>query len=615
MQRKVPIKVNILHVVIVGLLAMSLFSAAAGAETKDPDAVMVVTASRIPQEILEAPVSVTVITQDDIQRAGASTVAEVLRHVEGIAIRQQAGWGSLSTISIRGSESNQVLVLRNGRRLNSPRDGQVDLGRISLAGVERIEVLKGPASALYGADALGGVVNIITKTGAADRAGEVAVSFGEYGTQVAQVRAEGALSMGSWTLSAEKIRSAGFRTNSDYDGFLFDGSIALQLSPRDAVTVGLSHHQGEVGVPGHIDWSSLYSEARQEDQQTHLDLAYERILSMEEDLAVRLYSDSSRLGYENPAMFEDSLHRAHTTGLDVQFNQDIAGGRHRLSLGGSGLQEEVKSTDYDKIQERHSWAIFAQDVYNLSPVFNVTVGGRYDDYSTHGGSATYRLGAAYNPRPGTRIYGSVGTAFRAPTFNDLYWGTTPWSAGNPDLKPETASAYELGIDQEIGTDLTVSASVYQRKVDQLIDWTETSPGFWQPVNRDKAAFRGWEARAVKQFGAQLTVSLGYEYLDARDESTGDRLPYRAKHKGSLQADFQAPQGLQVSTQLLVVSERPTGGEPLPGYSVLDLSIKQPIRPDLTVQMSIKNLLDEKYEQIAGYPAPPRQLLLGVSYSF
>lgn len=608
MQRKVPIKVNILHVVIVGLLAMSLFSAAAGAETKDPDAVMVVTASRIPQEILEAPVSVTVITQDDIQRAGASTVAEVLRHVEGIAIRRYGGWGSSSTISIRGSKCEQVLVLRNGRRLNSPRDGQVDLGRISLAGVERIEVLKGPASALYGADALGGVVNIITKTGAADRAGEVAVSFGEYGTQVAQVRAEGALSMGSWTLSAEKVRSDGFRTNSDYDGFLFDGSIALQLSSRDAVTVGLSHHQGEVGVPGSIDRSSSY--ARQEDRQTHLDLAYERILSTKQDLAVRLYSDSSRLGYENPAI-EDSLHRAHTTGLDVQFNQDIAGGQHRLSLGGSVLNEEVKSTNYDpKTQERHSWAIFAQNVYNLSPVFSVTVGGRYDDYSTHGGSATYRLGAAYNPRPGTRIYSSVGTAFRAPTFNELYWGT-----GNPDLEPETASAYELGIDQEIGADLTVSASVYQRKVNQLIEWAETSHGFWQPVNRDKAAFRGWEARAVKQFGSELTVSLGYEYLDARDESTGDRLPYRAKHKGSLQADFQAPQGLQVSTQLLVVSERPTDGEPLPGYSVLDLSIKQPIRPDLTVQMSIKNLLDEKYEQIAGYPAPPRQLLLGVSYSF
>ena len=320
----------ILAVALLGLTAIvSAETVGDAAELGEADIVIVVTASRIPQEIIASPVNISVVSREEIEAIGATTVADVLRHVEGAAVSARGGLGGATTMSIRGSTSTQVLILRDGRRLNALQNGAFDLGRVSLNGVQQIEVIKGPASVLYGSDALGGVVNIITERGS--DGGQVSLSAGSYGTRSVQFGGGTALPFGEWNLHLEKIVSDGYRPNSDYDGLFVDGSIVVDVSPSAWLTAGISYHDGEVGAPGPVAWQSLI--ARQKDSYTRFDFSYDQVVDSERDWSARWFQDQSIRKYNSE--WEDSVHEPKTTGLEGQYNWRLYGGRHHIAVGGS----------------------------------------------------------------------------------------------------------------------------------------------------------------------------------------------------------------------------------------------------------------------------------------
>ncbi len=565
------------------------------AAEEDSDVTIVVTASRIPQAILDSPVSVSVITKEDIEQSGAATVADALRQVEGVTVTSNGGLGSATSFSIRGSGSSRVVVLKDGRRLGSAMNGTIDMGRLSLNGVERIEVIKGPSSALYGSDALGGVVNIITENGSQKPSAEVSVAAGSFGTKVVNLQGGGGFSGGSWWLSAEKAQSDGYASNGGYDGLFLDGTLSLDLSEAAWVTASVNHHDGEFG-----DWPQL-------DEYTRVDLAYNQQLDFDQDLSLRFFSDSSR------REFAPSVHKMTTAGVDTQYNRQVA--KHQLSLGGSLARDEADSTNYSGVKQRENWAVFAQDIYHASSQVALTFGGRHDDYSNYGSSTTYRVGGSYTPSSATRIYGSWSTGFRVPTFDDLYFDLYDpvWDyrwVGNPDLVPEESVGYELGLDQSLPGDLRLSLAAYHRVVDNYIGM-----GAESSVNLDEVVLKGWDVTAEKSLRSDLVISLGYEYLDSLDKSTGGPVNYQAKHRGSIELGWQAARNLHVLTRYNLVSERPYFAEMLPAYSVLDLDVVQRVGENLEVRASVNNILDEEYEEAKSCPAPPRQFQLGVSYSF
>lgn len=605
-------KRRVAFLALIAVLSVSTAVLAEDPVTVEPEVTVVVTASRILQDILDAPVSVSVITRQEIQSSGALNVADTLRSVPGVIVPAKGSLGSEGSVQLRGSSSSHVLVLLDGRRINSPQFGGVDLSRISTDMVERIEIIKGPASSLYGSDSLAGVINIITASGLQNSHTVLETKTGSYDTQTMTFSGMGQVGEVGYGLMAESVKSAGYRPNSDYDGASFWGRLDVPLTERDTLQFGVNYHQGELGAPGPVGMP-MY-QGRQEDRIVRTDLLYERILGTDAVLNVRGFKDATHQVYSSGAT---STHDVGTTGLEFQVDQQLLDGRHRVTYGGTVGEDQVESTDLvGKKRERASWALFAQDVVAVTPRLDVTLSNRYDDYSTHGGNFSYRVGMSYDVTVNTSAYASYGTAFRAPTINDMY----SVGGGNPNLRPETSKAYEVGIERYIRGG-RVSAAYFNRVVDDLIAWLradtdDPESGYaYEPRNVNKATFRGVDFEVEAELLPGLTGRAGYMFLLAEDANTGQTLEGKTKHQGSLGLTYSHFGGLWTGLKISAFGERFYQSRVLPGYAVVDLSVGQAFDCGASVKLEVSNLLNRAYEDMPDYPAPPRIVTFGISYSF
>lgn len=568
---------------------------------------MVVTASRIPQELDTAPVWVDIVNDVEIAESGARSVDEALRQVPGVTIRTNGTIGSNAGISMRGSTSEQVLVLVDGRRVNSPTSGSIDLNQIPLSMIDHIEVLQGSASALYGADAVGGVINIITKAGHSTEH-QVYGELGEQGTAVFQGSAQGRTGSMGYFITGERIKSDGHRPNSDYVTTKLYARVDNQWSPSDFAQISLSHYNGNLGVPGSDAWPT--PDARQLDSQTRADASYERTLSANANLNLRAYLDNGTMYYNSG--FTESKHTTSVFGIETQMNQSIPGSRLTLSYGGNAESAAVNSTDLGAPRQRTSGAVFGHSLYELSSQTDASIGARYDWYSTHGAALTGRAGIAFRPLPTTRLYAFVGSSFRAPAFNELYWDDA-WSKGNPNLLPETAWTYEAGMSSSIGGNANLGLSYFVRNARNLIGWQPQDPsdpyGIWEVANTAEAHLQGVEASWNQRLGSALTWQLGFTILDARDQN-GAQLSLVAPQQGNMSITYQN-QGFSATTQVATTTAAPS----LPGYTVCNLSIEQALSQGMNLTLKVRNLLNARYAEQAGFPASPRSASAGIRFVF
>jgi outer membrane cobalamin receptor len=605
-----------LILVLLGLwVAGSAFAADADSSAVVIDEV-VVTATRMAEPLSKASASIAVVTAEEIAARGATRLDEVLQDVVGLHVVSSGPRGSLSSASIRGSEAAQVLVLIDGVRLNSPQYGQFDLNQLPVAvnEIERVEVLRGAASALYGSNALGGVINIITRSPAETPSTQVGWIEGERSTRIISGSTSRQIGDFRYRLGAESQASDGYRKNSDYDQYTVNGLFGY--SPVEDVDIELSayHLDYESGIPGSDSWPS--PEAEQEDKRTVASLKVEAPVGPVKLTARGIY-EHHRNDYRDPGGWSpiNETHKIDTYGAEIHAAKDYAG--QTFLLGGDYYRDELDSTNIGDEDQEHG-AVFGQYQTDLMSTLTLLLGLRYDIHSDFDNELSPRAALHASLTDSTRLRLSASKAFRAPTLNDLYWPEGPYTKGNQDLDPETAWEYELALDQTLGDRGRLSLAGFLRDAEDLISWQPDEFYVYSPVNVNDARIWGVELDGHFDLCSFATIGGNYTYLHPKNRDTDEYLLGKPRHETH---GFVALKPFNETTlrfdgrYLRYYAEASRTDK---DYFVADLSLTHAlIFGDVAIDatVSVKNLFDKDYEANPGYPMPPRELFAGLTAFF
>ncbi len=599
---------------LVPLLALGLVPPPAGAadgqvyRTEE----IVVTATRTPRTEGEVGGSIAVLDRDDLAGAASPDISTVLDLAPSVFVNSTGVPMGVATASIRGSLSTQVLVLLDGVRLADGQSSFFNLNDlpVPLERVERVEIVPVPASALYGADAMGGVVNIITRPPVEE--GRFSFTQGAGSFQELRSAAGAQWGKGGFALRADGIiRSGdGHRENADYDAENFSTALRYAGGPL-TLDIAADYLAREGGTPGHVEFPT--PEARQEDEKSFFRAAASWQPGGALDLRAAVFYDSQKRDYEDPTFGEDSRHDNRKGGIDLQGNLDA--GRWGLwSLGGEWTGDDIESTDSGD-HDTGRWAIFLQDEAGWGP-WTLIGTARYDEHSVYGSEFNPRVALQRTFTRGWRLWASASRGYRAPNFDDLYW-SGGFGEGNPGLQPETSWNYELGTGRR-GDGVRFSLAAFWRDVEDLIQWTDRDGDYtYSPENVASARIRGVEAEAELRLLEWLTAPLSYQYVDGEDSDSGEELAGQVRHlaRASLRARFgrwtaalegsytdrnPTAQGRDLSfgvAAATVVWNGSLGAFPLKASARVD------------------NLLDEDYEKVDGFPMPGRNVYAELGLSF
>jgi outer membrane cobalamin receptor len=621
---------------------------------------IVVTATRTATTILDSPDNVTVITADELSAAGVATVAEALEAVAGVEIADIGTAGSVKSVRIRGSASAQVLVLVDGVRMNDSRQGATDLSLLPVEMIERIEVVRGGTSALYGADALGGVVNIITKN-RADRALTLTLANGSYIPHDAVEVTEGPteLPAAASYLDLVDTQRIGLQVsgNSGPLDLLLTGSftraanefvwndtqyvdawrrqVNADLLGGDAfVSLTAPAGSGRLGFKGQFDYSSIgvpgslpypSTDAAQQRTAFQGQLFYENPrLTPALSLETRLFYKLTSLAYQDPDAFPpaDDVHALYSIGIDLKQQASFVDFM-QLVYGVSALADLAESTTIGS-RQRLAGGAFAEALLYCGEMLTLTPVLRYDLSSDFPGSLTWKMSAVLKLSDDIALKASGGRSYRAPTLNDLYWPNDGWSEGNPALRPETGYNADIGLSAATNR-LGVNAFAFVRWVQDGIQWTETSPFFYQPMNVGEALFPGAQVDVDFQPVSGLHLSGSYTFLyslvlegasttyTVADDKRAIYSPVHTADAAIRWDNGKTRIGADARfTALRYTDEANTTS--LPGYVVVNAEARQRLTPNLAVSLSGKNLLNTVYQTVSGYIMPPLSIWLGLEIS-
>ncbi len=579
---------------------------------------LVVTATLDEEERERIPASISVIDAAEIEARQATGAVELLRTVPGVAVVRSGSPGKVTSLFVRGAASTQTLVLWNGLRLNDPMFGGYDWAFLPTEGVERIEVVRGPFSALYGGDAAGGVIQVLTgrqrgvsvrlEGGEEDyRRGALAAGFGGGPSYFEDLHLD---------LTGHLRRGEGELVNDFFDGD--EATARLTYEPRSGVSLGLLARaaDADVGVPlgGFGGTPTPNQTNRRESRELTAPFRIDRAEWEVEGHAGWFGSDVEAEDPDDPFVAsvtdaETAVARAVATWRPA----GLAGGGDLWIAGGGEWQEQEASTEsafssLDGVSQR-TRAAFAQGHLQL-PRWTFEAGLRHDDSDRFGGETSARLGAVAALGRSLRLHGSYGEAFRPPTLSDLFLPVF----GNPALEPEVTASWEAGIDGDAGLStgrLTWGVTGFATDFENLIVF---NPPTFQAANVGRAESRGIEASAAWTEG-RFQGRLDATWLDAENLDTGEPLVRRPEESASAVVTW-APAPWTLSAVGRYVGDRPDlGGVTLPSYAVADLAAAWAARPWLEPYARVENLLDEEYEEVDGFPAPSRTLVGGVALRF
>lgn len=557
---------------------------------------VVVTASATPVPAATVGRTVTTLTRDDLTRLGLSSVIEGLRLLPGIDPKARGGRDVQTDFSVRGATFGQALVLIDGVRLNNAQTGHHN-GEIPapLIGIDRIEVVAGPASAVHGADALGGTIQILTRTDAHLTAEG---SLAEFGTVAAQASASGGLLPAAWTLSAWGARSDGFMFDRDYG----QGGASLRGRLRHGLIVDARHQRRAFGADGFYgnspskEWtdgtvvSAVWSVSRSQwFTQTRL--------------AARRHHDRFRWDIRRPG-FAENTHSSDAVDADVTVSRQQHA-RLRVNLGAGGGGDWIESSNLGDRTYGRVYG-FAETLWSPTRRVSVQTGARVDHYSTFGTAwnPSVAFSAVVNDR--VRLRGSVARAFRIPTFTERYY-TDPGHQASAALDPEHGWSVDAGLEMLAG-EWTLSLSPFTRWDDDVIDWVKDRPtDRWRTTNVHDVTTRGVEVSATRRWAAAL-VRAHYSWLDVDATRAAPISKYVLEYaRQSAGLAVSLPTGWR--TQLAVTADardRIDGQE----YVLVGARLTRPVgRVDAYVEGT--NLLDRTYREIAGVPMPGRTVGIGL----
>jgi vitamin B12 transporter len=601
-------------------------------EVKLPE--ILVSATRIESTLATSPDAITVVTRAQIDDLRADSVAEVLETVPGVIVSRSGQPGAQTSVFLRGASSGQTLVLVDGVRVNNAFGGRFDFANLTVDNVERIEVVRGPQSTRYGSDALGGVINVVTRKSAAANAGSALVELG--GNASVRTRAALSASLGSVSLSAEGeiFDTDNERPNSEYNTAGGSLGATWRAGERLEIAATGSYRDSEAGTP-----NDRFTNDPNDETRTETSLAALFVHGVPADwwdLRLSLSAGHERMRFSgpepNPPYFSGDS-KAETTGdsqqVDLQNVFTLAPGQ-RLFVG---LSYDRMPTEYESEgpfgpaaldETLTATAVSAQYDWSPAKSFTASLGGRVDDFSSFGTHATWRAGGRYTvAASGTILRANVGTGFRAPTVADLYF---PGSA-NPDLEPEESTGWDVGLEQPLaGGRLQLGATWFRNDFDNLIQWAPSAVGPWggRMENVAEARTDGIEAFVQWLPAEGLSVSGSYTWLrTAEDKDSGDRLLRRPEHSGSVAAAYRFPRWVQVDTVLRFSGSSddknfttfPAENVENDGFVKWDLGATVTPLPWLSLVARVENLLDEEYEEAYGFPALGRVFWGGATVRF
>ncbi|NJD26227.1 MAG: TonB-dependent receptor [Betaproteobacteria bacterium] len=587
------------------------------AATLDP---VVVTATRQPTRTSELLSDVTVVERKDIDEAGQSTLEEILGRQPGIQVIANGAPGANSSLFMRGTSSNQVLLLIDGVRVGSATAGSPAWSRIPTSQIERIEILRGPASSLYGADAVGGVVQVFTRRGGEGFSPYAEIGAGSYDTYRGNAGFAGGAAGWRYALNAATDYSKGFNStrnpgprnftyNADRDGFRQNsvtGSLAYAFAKGHEAGANIFYSSGEnrydAGTPG-------------DDRNDQVVSTYSAYLR---DAFTDNWTSTLRAGRSTDDA-ENTRNGVRTSTFKTSQNQylwqnDIATGFGNFLAALERLEQDVDSTTAYTVTSRSINSAMAGWRGQFA-AHRLQANVRIDDNSQFGDKTTGSIAYGYQFSEAWRANVGYGTAFKAPTFNDLYFPLSFGFRGNPNLKPESSRNAEAAVHWESGLQ-HVSLTLYRNDVSDLITFASI-PGTFDStmVNISSALIKGATLAYDGRVGS-FVLGASYDYLDPRNEDTDKLLPRRAKQYGTLalgqqEGPFEWRVEMQASDYRY---DNVANTRKVAGYAIFNVYGAYRLARDWSVFARVNNLFDRDYELVADYATAGLNAFVGLRYA-
>lgn len=637
------------HIVAAALVFVGCSSYPAWAEVRvSNDDVLVVTANLHGAPLVNAPASISLIDREELQLSNADDWADALSAQEGVNISSigQTRRG----ISIRGMPVEHTLYLIDGRRISSSNGVMAhtdfELGWLPLSAIERIEVVRGPLSSLYGSDALGGVVNLITRVPEDALSGEISTTHvwqddrdggdaSKTSFYLSGAAMPGTLAMslaGQWLERDElklvedpQVSEIEARENRSIQGKLI-------WTPYDNQRIDLSYARGDEERSRNVASRSSYYNSEDDIETEQLSLAHKGDWSWGQSTISAYQSSVERVNRRTagntatPAQkVKDQVVQGHlSTGL---------GDMHWLTLGGQLRQETLYDPRVDtrgKDSVLHK-SLFFQDEVSFAPNLQLVAGASVDNHERYGNEVSPRIYAVYEPRPDLVLKAGYGEGFRAPTLSELSpnyqilaAGGRFWVYGNPDLQPEQSSTSELGIDYT-ADNWNASARLFRNNLENLVqsvcsvDCGIRGREIRYYENIDEAVINGielgWGMRPLQV----LDLSLNYTYLDTEDRGTGEPLEFRPEHSANLAVSWHFQPGSQVRWRSELIGRQYVGdGEYAPSYALHHLDFAWELDTALTLNAGVENLMDTRLldeSELFGLAEPGRTVRVGLTARF
>ena len=621
---------------------------------------VIVTATRIPTPRNAMTSTVTVLDGDALRAQGIRQVLDALRLVPGLSVVQTGSFGGNTSLFMRGGESDYVKVLLDGVPINDP-GGSLDFSDLTLDNVDRIEVVRGPASVVYGSDAVAGVVQILTKDGGGQQQGRVGFRAGTFGSTSVDAALSGGLTHLDYSFGVSRSTTNGtYAFNSDYSSTSVSAKLRARPDSMTDVNLVLRYSDSEFEFPTDFDGTVADRNSFSVRDRLAVSVDASRLFSSWIEGRVLLaLSDANRKTNDRPdgpadtLGFFASVSSQAVQRKSVDFSANIYGPAATVFVAGLQIEDEDE-TRSDESQSQFGNSTSTSDEgrssrgyyteVQSSPIAGLALnaGFRLDDNSAFGTFVTYRGGASYSVTSGTRLRASVGKAFKEPTFFQNF-ASGPFANGNPDLDPERTVSWEVGAEQTfLSGFLIAEATYFSQKFRNLIQFTAvpanlSDPNFFNVASADASGVE----LGVRLTSKLFSGSIDYTYLDTEVTNAGfdtggganfvigERLLRRPRSKLNLSGSYRLTDRLRAGAALLHVGTRadrdfstfPATPVALPSYTKLDMGgefrlvpTNGPV-PGTTVTVRVENLFDVDYQEVLGFPARGRTLFLGAEVGF
>ena len=593
---------------------------------------IVVTANKYATPVSRVASSVTIITAAEIEMKQKSTVVEVLRDVPGLAVVEQGGPGKLTSVFMRGANSNFVLVLIDGVEVNNPAspNNGFDFSTLQISDIEKIEIVRGPQSTLYGSEAIAGVINIITKKGSGKPSFTFSGEGGSHAFLKGSVSSAGSLGKFNYAVNFSRLQTEGISAikgdNFENDGYA-NNSIFAKLGYDFSGNLNFNLMYKQIDAAGDIDQAQKNGDDPNYTFDSKTRLINGKINGsflngkLQSSIRTSYFTFSGNTNDKedaaHPGIKSDSKFDGRRLSLDFQ-NNLVIGKSNIFTLGLDYRSDKASSSYYSESsfgsyqsefpeESIGTFGVYLQDQVNYAGNFFASVGIRYDNNNKFGSVFTYRIAPAYLIRhSGTKLKASFGTGFKAPSVMNLFDPVY----GNPDLSPEKSSGWEAGIEQSfLKGNLQFGLTYFNFKITDMIGFDSN----FKPVNINKAESKGIEAGLTLQNISGFSFNTTYTYNKVNDVSESnpnkeDQLIRRPEHKLVVNANYNYNGKLNINLSANMNGKRydndysvwPAKRVVLDSYTLLNLAVSYKIFDYLTVTGKVENLLDTEYEEVLYY---------------